>query len=598
MKNLKVSLKLLIGFGVLIVMLATIVISSVSSIDALSKTVSTYKDASLPNVSTLWNIRRDMISMQRYLLISMTTTDEQETVAANTSLKKDSDDIFTLISNLKRNSSLDTNKINQLEGYITQANGVMQQMEQYISLNTDEGNAHAFEVYMKQYKPIFDNAASLAIELSADQSVIINQRGLDADKTTSSAYIILISIAVIALIAAILIVLYITRLLLTPIREIEKSAVELSKGNLETIITYQSKDELGNLADSMRNFMSVLKNMLSDLVYLQENIAKGNLNVKSKSYDFYIGDFNKLLMSLKEHVISQTKTISMIQNTADYVSTSADQVSAGAQTLAQGATEQASSVQQLSASISEISSQVKLNAENASKANNMALTETASIKNSNEQMQKLMTAMDNIHSKSTEISKIIKTIQDIAFQTNILALNASVEAARAGAAGKGFSVVADEVRNLAQKSAEAATNTTRLIEDSVNSINEGVKLAEVTAGDLVGVVDSVNKTTDIISEITRASQEQALALSQVTIGIEQISAVVQNNSSTSEESAAASEELSRQASMLKELLSHYILRDDVKVERMSNDFDTPKKFTTKHELPQAALPHAINLDKY
>ncbi|MEG0753199.1 MAG: methyl-accepting chemotaxis protein, partial [Angelakisella sp.] len=182
------------------------------------------------------------------------------------------------------------------------------------------------------------------------------------------------------------------------------------------------------------------------------------------------------------------------------------------------------------------------------------------ISKSNEKMQELIGAMRNISQSSQEIGKVIKTIEDIAFQTNILALNAAVEAARAGAAGKGFAVVADEVRNLATKSSEAAKSTTALIEGSIQAVANGTQLADDTAKSLSVVVDTANEVAVIIDKISRASGEQANAITQVTMGVDQISAVVQTNSATAEESAAASEELSGQASMLKNLVGRFKLR--------------------------------------
>jgi methyl-accepting chemotaxis protein len=252
-----------------------------------------------------------------------------------------------------------------------------------------------------------------------------------------------------------------------------------------------------------------------------------------------------------------------IKVSAEQVNTSAGQVAGGAHALSQGSTEQASTVEELSAAMDEISNETKVTAQKSGEANNVAELMRTEVIKSNTKMDEMSEAMQDITNKSNEIEKIIKTIDDIAFQTNILALNAAVEAARAGAAGKGFAVVADEVRNLAQKSAEAAKNTTTLIEGTIESVANGGRITEETAEALQIVASNVGKVTGLIGEITKASNEQAERISQITNGIEQISSVIQTNSATAEESAAASEELSAQATMMYDLISRFQLQENI-----------------------------------
>ena len=207
------------------------------------------------------------------------------------------------------------------------------------------------------------------------------------------------------------------------------------------------------------------------------------------------------------------------------------------------------------------------NADNASKKSGLA---GERISKSNESMQEMIKAMENITDKSNQINNIIKTIDDIAFQTNILALNAAVEAARAGAAGKGFAVVADEVRNLATKSAEAVKNTTKLIQETIDAVNAGSEIAGSTAADLNSAVGVTAEAVSLIEDISKAADKQSEMLNQVTVGINQISTVVQTNAATAEESAASSEELSGQSSELHNLTSRFQLAN---VEYTAEDFD-------------------------
>ena len=305
----------------------------------------------------------------------------------------------------------------------------------------------------------------------------------------------------------------------------------------------------------------LIKLPVSEIEMAATKMAEGDFTVDSICPEAYTGGFHPLLVSFRSIADRLNDTLSQISQSSSQVANGSEQVSSGAQSLSQGATEQASSVEQLAATISEISDKVKQNAESAGQANNMADTVSAEMNTSNQKMQHMIDAMSDISNCSNEISKIIKTIEDIAFQTNILSLNAAVEAARAGAAGKGFAVVADEVRNLASKSAEASKNTAALIENSLKAVENGTHIADETAKSLVQAVDKVSEMTVIISQISEASSNQADSISQITTGIDQISSVVQINSATAQESAAASQELSGQSQLMKDLIGKFKLKE-------------------------------------
>ncbi|MGO5053246.1 methyl-accepting chemotaxis protein [Lachnospiraceae bacterium LCP25S3_G4] len=372
--------------------------------------------------------------------------------------------------------------------------------------------------------------------------------------------IFLIIFAIVAELVLVAMIIILLKKLLKPLQEIESAATKMAIGNLHVNIAYESKDEIGSLADSMRVMMTRIKNIVEDLTNCLGELADGNFRIESKAEGEYIGDYEPLIGSLKTIISKLNNVLTEIKNSSEQVNSGADQVSSAAQALSQGATEQASSIEELSATMSEMTDKIKINAQKASEASNLSDAAGNEVVVSNDKMKEMSKAMEEITGKSKEIGKIIKTIDDIAFQTNILALNAAVEAARAGEAGKGFAVVADEVRNLAQKSAEAASNTTVLIEGTIVAVENGGKITEETANVLNSVTENAIKVTALIDEISTVSNEQADGIAQVTVGIEQISAVVQTNSATAEESAAASEELSAQANMMNSLVSQFNLK--------------------------------------
>lgn len=340
----------------------------------------------------------------------------------------------------------------------------------------------------------------------------------------------------------------------------------LSEGDLSTEVPKKnSSDETGILLDSLEITINELNDVIRDITYHLDAIANADLTLYVEKD--YQGDFDPIEQSLKQILKSLNYVFRKIDESTEQVAGGSQQVAAGAQVLTEGATEQASSIEELAATINEISEQIISNDENAQYGKKIAEDTSEEVLSGTEHMNQMIIAMNNINESSVQIGKIIKTIEDIAFQTNILALNAAVEAARAGSAGKGFAVVADEVRNLASKSAEAAKNTTQLIENSLKTIKKGTEIADDTLKSFNAIVEKTSKTVSVVEQIAEASKQQAIAASQINTGIEQISSVVQTNSATAEESAAASEELSGQVIILKNLLSKIDIKHSSKIKK-------------------------------
>ncbi len=425
----------------------------------------------------------------------------------------------------------------------------------------EKGNDEkAGNMLINQCTPALQELVSIAKEIDANTMAMQKEALSKSARDTNMTSMIVLVLLVGAFLFSIVVAFAVTKSIVAPVSQVEYAAAQLSNGILNTEIQYESHDELGDMAQSMRASMKTLSLYIHDIDRCLNTMAHGDFNIAASTP--FIGEFQNIEKSFMDFSMKMSDTLGQINTASDQVSSGSEQVSMGAQALSQGATEQASSVEELSATIVEISAQINLNAQNAQEANTLADRCGAGIVDSNAKMEQMIHAMSDISAKSHEIGKIIKTIDDIAFQTNILALNAAVEAARAGAAGKGFAVVADEVRNLAQKSAEAAKNTTALIEGTVTAVNNGTQIADETAKSLLSIVDDASRVTSMMLDIAKESKEQAVGADQISQGVEQISSVVQNNSATAEESAAASEELSGQAQLLKNLVSKFKLRAD------------------------------------
>lgn len=428
-----------------------------------------------------------------------------------------------------------------------------------IELATQNRNEEAMETYQNQAAGYVEKINEATQKLMSMYKDTGTQLSVSLTKTNRITIVSMIALVVIMIVVSLTIALVIAVAIANPMSACSKRLVQLADGDLESPVPcVDSKDETGVLAEASADLVKKLQSVIQEMSTVLGNIAEGNLDLPHLRD--YSGDFAPLNKSSNKILDSLNDAFNQILQSAEQVSSGADQVSSGAQALSQGATEQASSVEELAATINEISNKVKQNADSALEARTESNVQEEQIAESNHKMQEMIEAMGRISDKSGEIGKIIKTIEDISFQTNILALNAAVEAARAGEAGKGFAVVADEVRSLAGKSSQAAKETTVLISETVQAVEDGTSIADATAGALQNVVTSSKHVTRLVEEIAKASEEQSSAIAQVTMGVDQISSVVQTNSATSEESAAASEELAGQAQLMNELVRRFNLK--------------------------------------
>ncbi|MHB8129295.1 MAG: methyl-accepting chemotaxis protein [Mobilitalea sp.] len=560
-KNVKISTKLIMGFLIIAAIAASLGGIGVYSIHKMNDA-----DSKLYEVNTLGvnysSSAGTYFQRNRYLLLEMTLFEtmeqKEETVVKVQNFTAIMEDLLTKYRALSteeehlKQSDLLGDIFADYKGYLDEiykavAINDMERVEQILMVDAD--------------KTIMDLKDQLELLLANNiESAEIASKG--NQKLSDSTTIIMNIFIVFGVALSVILGIIISRSISNPIKKIVLAADKLADGDINVNVDVDRKDEIGSLAVSFDKMIANIRKQAQ----AAERIADGDLTV-----EVVVRSEGDLLgKKLSELVHNNNEILTNIATASEQVAVGARQVSDSSLALSQGATEQASSVQQLTASLEEISSQTELNAKNANQANELAETAKLNAVQGNSQMKDMLKAMEDINESSANISKVIKVIDDIAFQTNILALNAAVEAARAGQHGKGFAVVAEEVRNLAARSANAAKETTVMIEGSIKKAEGGTRIARETADALNKIVNGIEKVATLVNDIAVASNEQAIGITQVNQGIMQVSHVVQTNSATSEESAAASEELSSQASLLKETVGKFKLKN---ISKSYNRFD-------------------------
>jgi len=512
--NMKIAAKLITGFMFVALIAAVVGVVGIVNINAINKAdTELYENMTVP-ISQLADISTEFQQIRVSVRDMIATKDLQESKAHTDEIAQLETELTKDLATFNKTIvSADMRKLS--DDLVKKDTTFTQQIAKVMELDTQGKDAESMALMSETgtsgiaSKELQDAIANI-IKVQVDDAKMKS----DSNTTTANSTTVIMIIVILAgVLIAVGLGVFLSSIISKPMNKLVEVARKLAEGDFDVTIDVTTKDEIGILMDSLNNVIVAVNEVMGEINNASVQVAAGSR-----------------------------------------------QVSDSAQALSQGSTEQASALEQLTASMEEISTQTQQNATNASEANELAQAAKEGAVKGNEQMNGMLKAMDEINESSGNISKIIKVIDEIAFQTNILALNAAVEAARAGQHGKGFAVVAEEVRNLAARSANAAKETTDLIEGSIKKVEGGTKIASETAVALHKIVEGVTKTTNLVGEIATATKEQALGINQVNQGILQVSDVVQTNSATSEESAAASEELSSQAELLREQVSRFKLK--------------------------------------
>lgn len=409
------------------------------------------------------------------------------------------------------------------------------------------------------YAPVVDTDWSVAV-------------AADTQEMLSGVYRlmgIIILITALFILVSIFAVFHIARPMVKPIVGLMDRMQKISEGDLHSEVPpVYTGDEMESLCCSIGSTIQSLNSYIGEISHVLHSMAQGDFTVRAKLN--YKGDFVEIKTALDTIVKSVNAIFQDVSQTAGKVTTGSQEMAGQAQMLAKGTITQAGTIQELSSSLHEITEKVAQSAEDAAHASELSKQTLDEVQSGKENMDLMVSAMNRINETSAKIGSIIKTIESIAFQTNILALNAAVESARAGQAGKGFSVVADEVRRLAGQSSQAAKDSSSLIQQCLDAVRDGQITADKTAQSLASITDKTEQATKISNEISKAAAEQAASVSQISTGVEQISSVVQMNSASAEQSAATSRELNESAQFLHdELLTHMKFAEQTETENPS-----------------------------
>lgn len=556
-RNMKLKFRLLLSYAMVIAICLSASIAALFMLNRIGDNLSSFYRNNYTVTINVWLAKREMQAARGDILNAILESDVEESAEYIDKAKESLRNMRATFPVIRNSFKGDIAMVDRVDKRLQEA--IVYRDKVFALVETGKTD-EAYEVMKSSYIPVLNQMADLLQQIADVAAHNAQDMVKEGEYAQASAITVIMIIMTFSIVSAALLGIYISNSIRKPVKEIEDAAQQLANGQLDGVcVSYTSRDELGKMSDSIRDLISYQKTIIEDISDILGDMSEGNFKVQSNVNEYYMGHYDRILVSMWGLRDKLSDTLWRISQSARQVANGSEQVSSGAQILAIGAEEQADSIEKLAIAINEISEQVRVTKENADKARNQTDRAGAQVSESNQQMQEMISAMNIISERSDEIYKIVKTIQDIAFETNLLALNASVEAARVGELGTGFAVIAREIRSLADKTAMASKNTTALIKESVAAVKNGEKVAHTAADSLLQVIECTKQVIFMVDRIASATENQHKSISNITAEVRQVSDVVQNNASISEELAAASEELSTQTQMLDHMIGQFQL---------------------------------------
>lgn len=501
-----------------------------------------------------WNARYTQLSARCDMLSAMLDKDYKETINFMDESQKQLNETGEIIAEIRNYFTGESELIDEIEQKRQEAMEYVHEMMESIAFGQYD---KAYKIMRQEYLPRINEVSS------ALEQIVLSEEENAKSKVDQSVILVIISLVITATLTisggyvAYKLGMRISESISRPVKELELASRSLAQGKLNVQISHHSDDELGSLAESMRAACTFMNRVIIDTDYLMKEMAEGNFTVRTKCEDAYVGDFRSILDSINRLGNKLNDTLSEIHRYSKKVAIGAQHLAEGAQSLADGTVEQSNALSDLTKMIGDIAANsqkaVMITEESYAKA--LMFQKTA--ETGRQEMSELLKAMDRISDTSSKIEKIISEIEDIADQTNLLSLNAAIEAARAGDAGRGFAVVAEHIRKLATESANSAVNTRHLIQNSMKEIHTGNEITKRTSQTLLQVVEGINTLAEQVKAVNTGVIEQDVFITKIKEKIQQISEVIQMNAASAQESSATSEEFSAHADNLDTLIGKF-----------------------------------------